>query len=134
MRLVVKALIAIAALSLVGSYGFHAFSGARQVSGPPDTREEWQGRIDYRKLDRQLAALSLRPEMAGLAVAVVEKGGLRFVRTYGVTDKISGARVTPDTIFRWASVSKTATGMLAAKLADEGKLDLATAIAMAEKA
>jgi beta-lactamase class C len=85
---------------------------------------EWQGRIDYRLLDRDLVALAQRPEMAGLAVAVVEDGEIRFVRTYGVSDLSTRAAVTPDTVFRWASVSKTATGALAAKLTQEGKLDL----------
>jgi beta-lactamase class C len=84
----------------------------------------WQGRIDYSTLDTELTALSKRPEMAGLAVAVVEDGELRFVRTYGVTDRSTGAPVTPETVFRWASVSKTATGALASSLASDGKLDL----------
>lgn len=90
----------------------------------PDAPAEWRGRIDYRALDRDLAALSLRPEMAGLAVAVVENGRLSFVGTYGTADKSTGAPVTPETLFRWASVSKTATGMLAARLAAEGSIDL----------
>jgi beta-lactamase class C len=90
----------------------------------PDTPDTWRGRVDYRALDLKLIELSLRPEMAGLAVAVVEDGELRFVRTYGVADKSTRAPVTPDTVFRWASVSKTATGLLAATLASEGALDL----------
>jgi beta-lactamase class C len=90
----------------------------------PDTPESWRGQVDYRALDLKLIELSLRPEMAGLAVAVVEDGELRFVRTYGVADKSTRAPVTPDTVFRWASVSKTATGLLAATLASEGALDL----------
>lgn len=90
----------------------------------PDTPAQWRGRIDYRALDRQLAALAERREMAGLAVAVVENGKLTFVRTYGVADAVSGAPVTQHTLFRWASVSKTATGAMAATLAKEDKLDL----------
>jgi beta-lactamase class C len=101
-----------------------AASPAVAESNLPDTANEWRGRIDYARLDLDLMALSQRPEMAGLAVAVVEDGELRFVRTYGVADKSTRAPVTPDTIFRWASVSKTATGMLAAKLSSEGVLDL----------
>ncbi len=95
----------------------------------PDTPAEWRGRIDYRALDRDLAALSLRPEMAGLAVAIVEDGRLSFVGTYGAADRSTGAPVTPSTMFRWASVSKTATGMLAAKLAADGTVDLARPVA-----
>ncbi|HEY0596448.1 serine hydrolase domain-containing protein [Sphingopyxis sp.] len=127
-------LIAIVALGLAGWFGVHALGGkhplasvAIPITGPanlPDTPAEWRGRIDYSALDRQLTALSQRPEMAGLAVAVVEDGKLSFVRTYGVADKSTGARVTPQTLFRWASVSKTATGALAAALATDGAIDL----------
>lgn len=127
-------LIAIAALGSAGWFGIHAFGGSRPLASVPipieaaenlpDTPAEWRGRIDYRALDRQLADLSQRPEMAGLAVAVVEDGELRFVRTYGVADAATGAPVTPQTLFRWASVSKTATGALAAALAKDGAVDL----------
>lgn len=127
-------LITIVMLGLAGWFGFRAAGGDHSlVSMPiplqaprklPDTPEEWRGRIDYRALDRQLAALAQRPEMAGLAVAVVEDGELRFVRTYGVADASTGAPVTPQTLFRWASVSKTATGVLAAALANDGAVDL----------
>src|SRR3546814_6396603 len=67
--------------------------------------------------------------MAGLAVAVVEDGELRFVRTYGVADAATGAPVTPHTLFRWASVSKTAAGALAGALANDGTVDLGRPIA-----
>ena len=127
---------AMAAFSLVVWYGYRAFTGplvdfpvmVAGIAGPkdtlPDSPAEWKGRIDYRALDRQLVALSLRPEMAGLAVAIVEDGELRFVSTYGVTDKRSREPVTPETVFRWASVSKTVAGTLAAKLTTDGKIDL----------
>jgi beta-lactamase class C len=140
MRRILKVLVAVAALGLAGWYGYHAISGDKPVSvvpgifakvdeGLPDTPEEWRGRIDYRTLDRQLSELAARPEMAGLAVAIVEAGELRFVRTYGVVDRSTGAPVTPQTVFRWASVSKTVTGMLAATLASEGAVDLESPIA-----
>lgn len=131
---VVVALIAVVALGLTGWFGLHAFGGqhplasvAIPIKAPeklPDTPAEWRGRIDYRALDKQLAAIAQRPEMAGLAVAVVEDGELTFVRTYGVADASTGAPVTPQTLFRWASVSKTATGVLAATLAKRGAVDL----------
>lgn len=95
-----------------------------KITNLPDTPEEWEGRIDYPALEQQLAELSLRPEMAGLAVAVVEEGRLSFVRTYGFADRSTGALVSQQTVFRWASVSKTATGMLAAALVKEGRINL----------
>jgi beta-lactamase class C len=134
MKRVFPILIAAAALGSAGWFGIHALGDGRPLAsvpipmrGPenlPDTPAEWRGRIDYRALDEQLTELSLRPEMAGLAVAVVEDGELRFVRTYGVADASTGAPVTPHTLFRWASVSKTATGALAAALAQDGRVDL----------
>ena len=140
MKRVLLILMAVAALGLVGWYGLHAVGGghplAASVAIPlkaaeklPDTPNEWHGRIDYHALDRQLAALSMRPEMAGLAVAVVEDGELRFVRTYGLADRDTGAPVTPQTLFRWASVSKTAAGAMAAALAQDGAIDLDRSVA-----
>ena len=133
-------LLAIAALVLVAYYGVRTFGGGKQPAvkaafvpqisnNLPDTPDEWRGRIDYRALDLQLMRLSLRPEMAGLAVAVIEDGKVSFVRTYGVADRNTRVPVTPGTVFRWASVSKTVTGILAAKLSEEKALDLQRPVA-----
>ncbi|MBK6708330.1 MAG: beta-lactamase family protein [Sphingomonadales bacterium] len=125
----------IIALGLAGWFGSESLEEGRPlaeapiisrlvVEDLPDTPEEWQGRIDYPAIEQQLAELSLRAEMAGLAVAIVEDGRLSFVRTYGFSDQSTGAQVTPQTVFRWASVSKTATGALAASLVNDGAVDL----------
>lgn len=133
MKHLVSALITVGALAAVGSVAVIGLSGNRPltvaIAGPqpfdvPDTAAEWRGRIDYPKLDREIRQMMQRPEMAGLAVAIVEEGELRFVGTYGTTDRSTGAPVTAATVFRWASLSKTATGMLAAHLASKGELDL----------
>ena len=137
---IVKALIAVAVLIVVSWYGLHTVGADSEISAAfgkpfatkadiPDSPEEWRGQVDYAELDRRLAELASRPEMAGLAVAVVEGGKLRFVHTYGVSDRSSQAAVTPNTVFRWASVSKTVTGILAASLASEGILDLERPVA-----
>ena len=114
-------LLAVAALVAAGWFGVRALGGDHPLASVaipfkaaenlPDTPGEWHGRIDYRTLDAQLAALAQRPEMAGLAVAVIEDGKLTFVRTYGVADAATGAPVTPHTLFRWASVSKPLTAI-----------------------
>ena len=136
---VLACLLAIAAFGSAGWFGIHAFGDSQPLASVPipiqapenlpDTPAEWRGRIDYHAFDRQLADLSLRPEMAGLAVAVVENGKLSFVRTYGVADASNGAPVTPQTLFRWASVSKTAAGALAGALAADGAVDLRRPVA-----
>ena len=80
--------------------------------------------IDYPRLDRRLQALSGRPDMVGLAVGIVEGGQIRFLKGYGQTAAGSGDMVTPNTVFRWGSLSKGVAGDMVALLADEKKLSL----------
>jgi len=59
--------------------------------------------------------------MVGMAVGIVENGEVRFIKAYGVTDFVTNEPVTPQTIFRWAAVSKGVAADMVAKLAAEGK-------------
>ena len=85
--------------------------------------------IDYGKLDARLRRLAEEPNVVGLAVGIVENGRITFLAGYGETLEGSGEPVTPQTVFRWASVSKGVAGTMAAKLAEEGKLSLTAPIA-----
>ena len=80
--------------------------------------------IDYRTLDTRLQRLAREHSMVGMAVGVVENGRITFLSGYGETVAGSGHRVTPDTVFRWASVSKGVAATMVAKLAEQGKVDL----------
>ena len=80
--------------------------------------------IDYQALDGRLRQLAAKPSMVGLAVGVVENGRITFLQGYGETQKGSGDPVTPETVFRWASVSKGLAATMVAKLAEQGKIDL----------
>ncbi|MEP6982448.1 MAG: serine hydrolase domain-containing protein, partial [Sphingomicrobium sp.] len=80
--------------------------------------------VDYRLLDARLRQLITKPAMVGLAVGVVENGRITFLRGYGETLAGSGDPVTPETVFRWASVSKGVAATMVAKLAEAGKIDL----------
>ena len=80
--------------------------------------------VDYRLLDARLRQLITKPAMVGLAVGVVENGRITFLRGYGETLAGSGDPVTPETVFRWASVSKGVAATMVAKLAEVGKIDL----------
>lgn len=66
----------------------------------------------------------LGERMIGLAVGIVEKGEIRFLKGYGETVAGSGEKVTTDTVFRWASLSKGVAGDLVALLADQNRLSL----------
>jgi beta-lactamase class C len=83
-----------------------------------------RSRIDYARLDARLKRMAQKPTMVGMAVGIVENGRITFLSGYGETLAGSGEKVTPDTVFRWASVSKGVAATMVAKLAEEGKLSL----------
>jgi beta-lactamase class C len=85
--------------------------------------------VDYARLDERLKQLAEKATVVGLAVGIVENGRITFLRGYGETVEGSGEPVTPQTVFRWASVSKGVAGTMAAKLAEQGKLNLNAPIA-----
>lgn len=85
--------------------------------------------IDYRLLDARLQKLMERPTMVGLSVGIVENGRITFLKGYGETLAGSGDPVTPETVFRWASVSKGLAATMVAKLAEQGQVDLGAPIA-----
>lgn len=125
MLLMAGALASIRIVEPVGSAAVDPMTAARAVNmrlakPQPAARE----RIDYAALDARLKRLAARPTMVGLAVGVVENGRITFLSGYGETLAGSGERVTPDTVFRWASVSKGVAGTMVAKLAEEGKIKL----------
>lgn len=64
------------------------------------------------------------PDFVGLAVAVVKKGEVELMRTYGVREAGGKQKVTPDTVFRLASLSKGFAATLAVLEQSEGKLNL----------
>ena len=78
--------------------------------------------IDYAALDARLKRLAEQRPVVGLAVGIVENGRITFLSGYGETLAGSGEKVTPETVFRWASVSKGVAATMIAKLAEEGKL------------
>ncbi|WP_447723866.1 serine hydrolase domain-containing protein [Sphingomonas koreensis] len=112
------------------------FAGLQPGAPEASTNEAMQAatdlppaRVDYHRLEQRIVRLMQEPDMVGLAVGTVERGQIRFVKGFGETVAHSGVAVTPDTVFRWASVSKGIASALVAKLAEEGKLSLDTPVA-----
>ncbi|HUG45400.1 MAG TPA: serine hydrolase domain-containing protein [Sphingomicrobium sp.] len=98
---------------------------ARLSAVAPEARQA----IDYDRLDARLKRLMERPTMVGLAVGIVENGRITFLKGYGETLAGSNDPVTPETVFRWASLSKGVASTMVVKLAEEGKVDLDAPIA-----
>ena len=85
--------------------------------------------VDYAQLDARLKRLMTKPSMVGLAVGVVENGRITFLSGYGETVAGSDDKVTPQTVFRWASVSKGVAATMVGKLVEEGKLSFNSPLA-----
>ncbi len=95
-----------------------ARTSARLSVVEPGSRKQ----IDYARLDARLQRMAAKPTMVGMAVGIVENGRITFLHGYGETLAGSGEKVTPQTVFRWASVSKGVAATMVAKLAEEGRL------------
>jgi beta-lactamase class C len=65
-------------------------------------------------------------DVPGVAVALVKDGQFALLEGYGVRDIATSAPVTPDTVFRVGSITKSFTSTLVAALADDGVLTFDT--------
>lgn len=79
-------------------------------------------------LDRHVRAGMGQTGAKGLAVAIIEKGRVRTIQTWGVRNA-KGEPLAPETIMYGASLTKAVFGYLVMQLADEGRIDLDTSIA-----
>jgi len=126
-------IFAVAGFALIAALWAAALRFTTPLPSPPAARFEVPvggatprrpGAVDYARLDSRLARLMADPAMVGLAVAVVEQGEIRFIKGYGVTVAGTSDAVTPDTVFRWASLSKGVAAGMVARLAGQGLLSL----------
>lgn len=131
-----KMWVAVAGVALVGAGAIWGIANLRPA--PPEERARAAAdgksadpalnlppsKVDYRRLEARIAGLMREPNMVGLAIGTVERGQIRFLRGYGETLANSGNPVTPDTVFRWASLSKGVASALVTQLSGEGKLSL----------
>jgi beta-lactamase class C len=123
--------LAIGAIALAQPFGGSQKSGADATDAAANARiiahlatvePASRSRIDYARLDARLRRMVEKPTMVGMAVGIVENGRITFLSGYGETLEGSGEKVTPETVFRWASVSKGVASTMVAKLAEEGRL------------
>jgi CubicO group peptidase (beta-lactamase class C family) len=80
------------------------------------------GAPDWAQFDGAVRAAVATFGVAGAAIAVVNAAGVVHQATFGVRDLVSRAPVTPDTIFRVGSTTKSMTALLVATFVDEGVL------------
>ena len=76
------------------------------------------------EIDRIFRAYAVDMKIPGMVWGVVIDDRVSHLESYGVRDLLSREKVTPDTAFRIASMTKSFTALAILKLRDEGKLSL----------
>jgi beta-lactamase class C len=77
---------------------------------------------DARAMDALAQQVVERSHIPGMAMAIVQDGNILVLKGYGVTDARGTEPVTPNTVFRLASLSKSFAGTLAGLLVEDGSL------------
>jgi len=81
-------------------------------------------RIDQLALRSAVDEILNRRPAVGLAVGVAHEGRLAFFHGHGVADIARRVPVTPDTVFRVASITKTFTAIAAMQLWEQSRIEL----------
>src|SRR5260221_7855102 len=78
----------------------------------------------YAGVDHRFTEFAIQQHVPGAAWGVIVDGQLAHTGVHGLRDIPSKSPVTPDSVFRIASMTKSFTAMAILKLRDEGKLAL----------
>jgi len=100
------------------------FEIALPASRPSEVSLEGLPDFWLEPIEARIATAMEEGPIVGLALAIAVDGALLDSRSWGWSDVERELPVTGDTLFRWASISKSITGVVSAKLASEGALDL----------
>jgi CubicO group peptidase (beta-lactamase class C family) len=80
-------------------------------------------------LGEQISAAMAANHVPGVGFGLVRSGRIASIRGFGLADRERGRRVTPDTAFHLASVSKVVTGAAVMQLWEQGRFQLDDPIA-----
>ena len=75
-------------------------------------------------IDSAIVAEMEKQEVVGLAIGIIQDGEVVYTQGYGYADLSKKRKVNNSTLFRWASVAKPMTAVVAMQLVEAGKLDL----------
>lgn len=110
-----KKLIAAFTFAVMSAVQAHAQDAKDAPKPPAGSLEE---------LDKRLADTFTKAKIPGVSVTIVEGGQIVLTKGYGYADVKTKKPVTPETVFRAGSISKSFTGIAIMMLVEEGKLSL----------
>lgn len=94
-------------------------------AGSPASRERLDADVALAARVDAVAASALEElPMAGMSVAVVRGGGIRFAAGYGAADLATGAPADASTVYPIGSISKQFTAATVLRLVERGELSL----------
>jgi CubicO group peptidase (beta-lactamase class C family) len=79
---------------------------------------------DLPSLDTAIGEHLRAAGVPGASVVVIEGGRVVMARDYGLADRVRGQAVTPDTVFRAGSISKTLTAVAIMRLVEQRRVAL----------
>lgn len=102
-------------------------AGAAAASVPPDAASAGTAQASdaHRELGAVLDRILSDSSIPGAAVVLVEDGRIAWQHYYGMADVAGRRPVNAETIFRAGSVSKNVVALLAMRLAEQRRVDLA---------
>src|SRR5436305_6694681 len=100
--------------------------------GLPRAESPEQVGLSSARLERLAAVIRgdvERKLIPGAALVIARGGRLGYAEAFGWRDREAGAPMTPDAVFRVASMTKPITSVGAMMLAEEGRLEIAAPVA-----
>jgi CubicO group peptidase (beta-lactamase class C family) len=112
----------VALLAVVAASVFSIRPGFLAAPRPQSVADN--GAAELPDAEQFLEALVEADAPPGLTALVVKDGELLYARGFGYADGPRGVPATPDTIYRWWSITKVFTAVAVMQLVDEGRLEL----------
>ena len=81
-------------------------------------------RVPVSELDKAIPALLDKADIPGISLAIINNSKIVYSRVFGLKNVNTKEKVTEDTLFEAASLTKPVLAYTAMKLVDEGKLEL----------
>ena len=78
----------------------------------------------FQRIDEAAESEMERQQIVGFAVGIIQENKIAYLKGYGWEDREKRVPVTRKTMFRWASISKSLTALVAMQLWEKGHLEL----------
>jgi serine beta-lactamase-like protein LACTB len=75
-------------------------------------------------VDGAVQAEMQKEKVVGMAIGIIQNGQIAYLKGYGLANREKNIPVTTETMFRWASCTKSMTAIAAMQLVEKGQLDL----------